>query len=383
MTVIVILLLILIVVFGYEFWAQFFTWLGRIKLGQLTDSEWHEKTHKVLLKWLTKGAPEVLINDNKKNNFIKKINDYGKITSVTYWQDPGLLKAANGLEENVESEVNGLVDRYISEDGEWKILPKRMDNAMLCHEMLSSKYIDKERIKPAMENSAYMLKLSAEKNGTVTYNDTFPEYRLVDTVGMACPFMIKYALEYGEKEYIALAMEQIREYRKYGIDNNSKLPFHGFRKDSETALGVCGWGRGCAWWGIGLVDSLKALLEADGYNREKAELLKISIEFFDSMKNYIHEDGTVDRIVVSYSIQDSSACAMLAYCYAYMAELLKNDGYKELAMKMRDKLKSVTRRSGIIDFSQGDTHGIGFYSERLCIVPAAQGFAISADNLLN
>lgn len=382
MTFVVILLLILIAIFGYELWAQFFTWLGRIKIGQLTDFEWHEKTRKILLKWMVKGAPEVLTNDNKKINFIKKINDYGKITSVTYWQDASLLKAANGMEENVGAEVTGLASRYISEDGEWRVLPKRMDNAMLCYELLASKYIDNDRIKPALENSAYMLKLSAEKNGTISYNEDLPKYRLVDTIGMACPFLIKYALEYHEEEYIAIAMNQIREYREYGIDKTTKLPFHGFVEDSHELLGVCGWGRGCAWWAVGLVDSLKVLLESEGYNKEKTELLRLSVEFLDSMKKYIHDDGTVDRIVVSYSIQDSSACAMLAYCYAYMAELLKNDEYNTLARKMREKLKRFTRRNGIIDFSQGDTHGIGFYSERLCVVPAAQGFAIAADNIL-
>lgn len=382
MSFVVILLLIIIVIFGYEFWMQFFTWLSRIKIGQLTDDEWRTKIRKVLSKWMVKGAPEVLLNDNRKINFVKKINDYGKITSVTYWQDASLLKAANGMEENVEAEVNALTNRYITDDGEWRVLPKRMDNAMLCYELLSSKYINKDRIKPAMENSAYMLKLSAEKSKTIPYNEILPDYRLVDTVGMACPFLIKYAIEYREEEYISLAMNQIREYRKHGVDENSKLPFHGFRNDSYELLGVCGWGRGCAWWAIGLIDSLKTLLDADGHNKEKAELLKLSIEFLDSMKKYIHDDGTVDRIVVSYSIQDSSACAMLAYCYAYMGDLLENDEYKSLAKKMREKLKTVTRRSGVVDFCQGDTHGIGFYSERLCVVPAAQGFAIAADNIL-
>lgn len=384
MKVIVILLLIIIAILGYDVWENFLTWLGRIKIGQLEDFEWHKKTRKILLKWLDKGAPEVLINDNKKVNFFKKINDYGKITSVTYWQDASLLKAANNMKENVETEVRNLAERYIpGNEGEWKILPKRMDSAMLCYELLSSKYIDCEKIKPAMENSAYMLKLAAEKNGSIPYNENFPKYRLVDTVGMTCPFLIKYAIVFNQKEYIDIAMKQIREYRENGIDKKTKLPFHGFCEGSFEPLGVCGWGRGCAWWAIGLVDSLRSLLEADGYNREKAELLKLAIEFLDSMKKYIHDDGTVDRIVVSFSIQDSSACAMLAYCYAYMAELLKNDEYKKLAEKMIQKLKCVTRRNGIVDFSQGDTHGIGFYSEKLCIVPAAQGFAIAADEILN
>lgn len=384
MTIIVILLLIVIAVLGYDRWEEFFTWLGRIKIGQLAESEWHKKTRKILLRWMEKGAPEVLINDNRKISFIKKINDYGKITSVMYWQDASLLKAANGMDENVETEVRLLATRYIpGEDGEWKVLPKRMDSAMLCYELLSSKYVDSKEIKPAMENAAYMLKISAEKNGTIPYNESFPKYRLVDTVGMACPFLVKYAITYNEKEYIDLAVKQIREYRENGIDKTTKLPFHGFCEGSLEPLGICGWGRGCAWWGIGLVDSLRALLDADGYNKEKAELLKISMEFFEALKKYIHDDGTVDRIVISFSTQDSSACAMLAYCYAYLADLLKNEEYKELALKMREKLRSVTRRNGIVDFSQGDTHGIGFYSEKLCIVPAAQGFAIAADNILN
>lgn len=384
MTVIVIFLLIIIAILGYDLWEDFLTWLGRIKIGRLTDSEWHDKTRKILLKWMSKGTPEVLINDNKKVNILKKINDYGKITSVTYWQDASLLKAANSMNENLESEVKNLAERFIpSADGEWKFLPKRIDSAMFCYELLSSKYIDPEKIKPAMGNSAYMLKVAAEKNGSIPYNETFPKYRLVDTVGMVCPFLIKYALVYNEKEYIDIAMKQIREYCKNGIDEKTKLPFHGFCDETFEPLGVCGWGRGCAWWAIGLVDSLRALLDAEGFNREKAELLKLSIEFLDTMKKYIHDDGTVDRIVVSFSIQDSSACAMLAYCYAYMADLLKNEEYKNLAEKMRRKLKFVTRRNGIVDFSQGDTHGIGFYSEKLCIVPAAQGFTIAADELLN
>lgn len=67
MTVIVIFLLIIIAILGYDLWEDFLTWLGRIKIGRLTDSEWHDKTRKILLKWISKGTPEVLINDNKKS----------------------------------------------------------------------------------------------------------------------------------------------------------------------------------------------------------------------------------------------------------------------------------------------------------------------------
>ena len=106
MTVIVILLLIIIAILGYDTWEDLFTWLSRIKIGQLPENEWREKTQKILLKWIVKGAPEVCINDNRKVNFIKKINEYGKITSVTYWQDAALLKAADGIKKDVGTEAS-------------------------------------------------------------------------------------------------------------------------------------------------------------------------------------------------------------------------------------------------------------------------------------
>lgn len=383
MTILIILLLIIIAVLAYDLWEEFLVWLGRIKVGQLSEEEWQSKTKNVLLRWIEKGAPEVLLNENGNMKFIRKINNYGKITSVMYWQDASLLKGANHTAEDVGSEVTAMAARYIpGNDGEWRVLPKRIDAAMLCYELLSSRYTDAQKIKPSMDYVAGMLGSMAEKHGTIPYNESVPEYRFVDAVGMTCPFLIKYALTYNEEKYIDLAMKQIKEYYEHGVNKDFGIPYHCFKENTFEPLGVCGWGRGCAWWALGLTDSLKTLLETDGYNKEKAVLLRYLIEILDAVKKYIKEDGTVERMLFNSSLQDSSACAMLAYCYAYMAELLKNEEYKALAAKMREKLRSVTRRNGIVDFSQGDTHGIGFYSEKLCVVPAAQGFMVALNEML-
>lgn len=383
MTVILIVLLLVIAVLGYDLWDEFWVWLSRIKVGRLPYEEWKRKTRSVLGNWLRKGAPEVPIRENEAVRFIKKINNYGKITSVTYWQDAALLKAASSTDCDFESESEGFVARYINPmTGEWRIMPKKVDSSMLSFELLSSKYTDNEKIKPAMDFIAETLKKSAEENGTVPYNNAVPECRFVDTTGMICPFMMKYAAAYGEEEFVSLAMNQIREYREHGVNDKFKIPYHCFKKETFEPLGVCGWGRGCAWWAIGLTDSLRTLLDMQGFNKEKAELLKYIIELLDAVKKYIAEDGTVNRMIFSFSDQDSSACAMLCYCYAYIGKLTENGEYKSLAIKMREKLRTVTRRDGVVDFSQGDTHGIGFYSERLCVVPAAQGFAIAADEMI-
>ena len=44
---------------------------------------------------------------------------------------------------------------------------------------------------------------------------------------------------------------------------------------------------------------------------------------------------------------------------------------------------SVTRRNGEIDFSQGDTKGIGLYSTTYDIMPFTQGMALRAISILN
>lgn len=383
MKIILIVLLLIIAVLGYDLWDEFYVWFSRIKVGRLPKEAWQKKTREVLGSWLRKGAPEVPIRENESVRFIKKINNYGKITSVTYWQDAALLKAASLTDVDFSAEVEGFVARYINpETGEWRIMPKKIDSSMFSFELLSSKYTDNEKIKPAMDFIANMLKSEAEKYGTVPYNNDVAECRFVDTTGMICPFLMKYAVTYGEDKYIELAMKQIREYREHGVNDKFKIPFHCFKKETFEPLGVCGWGRGCAWWAIGLTDSLQSLLEAEGHSEEKAELLKLTTELLDAAKKYIYEDGTVCRMLFNKSDQDSSACAMLAYCFACIGKLTANEEYKALAVKMREKLMSVTLRSGIVDFSQGDTHSIGFYSERLCIVPAAQGFAIAADEMI-
>ncbi len=383
MTIILIILLLIIAVLGYDLWDEFYVWLSRIKVGRLSQEEWQKKTRKILGDWLRKGAPEVPIRENESVRFIKKINNYGKITSVTYWQDAALLKAASCTEVDYSDEIEGFVARYINQaTGEWRIMPKKIDSSMLGFELLSSKYTDSEKIKPAMDFTAEMLKKADEEYGTVPYNNDVAECRFVDTTGMICPFLMKYAVVYGQDEYIELAMRQIREYREHGVNDRFKIPYHCFKKETFEQLGACGWGRGCGWWAVGLTDSLRSLLEADGHNAEKAELLKLDMELLDAVKGYIYEDGTVSRMLFCKSDQDSSACAMLAYCYAFIGKLIENEEYKALAVKMRDKLRSVTLRNGVVDFSQGDTHSIGFYSERLCVVPAAQGFAIAADEMI-
>lgn len=376
---IIILLLIVLVLLGFDFLDTALNWLGRIKIGTITDDkEWKKSIEKVIEKWLESGTPKVPVDENRRLKLVHKIKNIGKLESTAYWQDAAVLKAATSV-GNMDESVFVLLDRYIDTDnGNWKVQPERVDCAMLAHELLCCDYIDNDMIRPAMDYVASFLESLYEEYGTVPYNINASDVRFVDTVGMICPFLMKYAIVYNEPRFVDIAIDQIKEYRKCGFDKETKIPCHCFNEKTKAPLGIYGWGRGCAWWAIGITDSLKALMESKPYHIEKVILLKYCVEFAAVIKNYQREDGAFARMIFTPSLEDSSAGAMLAYSFAYIAKLTESDELGDCCKKVLRHLKTCTRRNGVIDYAQGDTKGIGFYSDSLRVVPATQGFAVAA-----
>lgn len=384
-TVLAILFFIALIVLLFDFWDDFYNWFMRIKIGRISDlNEWKNAVKRVNTKWIFKGAPVVPKDENQRLKLYNTIKNVKRDSSITFWQDASLLKGISDNDNESEKQAaEKLLERYIDVfTGEWKKEPYNVDAAMLAYEFMSCRYIDNKVIEPAMDYIAEMLKEQYKAYGTIPYNMSIPNIRFVDTVGMICPFLIKYADVYNRPEYIDIAVSQIKEYRKSGFDGNNNLPFHCFNINTADKLGICGWGRGCGWWILGLTDSLKELIKCDGLNREKAVLLKLCIDFLDEMEKYVGDNGAVKRIVLMESLSDSSASAMLAYCYAYLYSITDKEDYREMAEKVTGYLMTVTRRNGVIDFSQGDTKGIGFYSTKYSVIPATQGFALAAVNKL-
>lgn len=376
---IIILLLAVLVVVGFDYLDIFLNWFGRIKIGSIDNKkEWKAATERVIVRWLESGTPRLPVNENKKFRLISVIRNGKKVESTAYWQDAAVLKAAGSVNGGEEGAF-ALLDRYIDIDsGKWLVNPKRIDSAMLAYEMLCCEFIDNASIRPAMDYVAEYLYKLYDDNGTVPYNTAVKDVRFVDTVGMICPFLVKYAVVYNKPEYVDVALSQIKEYRRHGFDKDTRMPYHCFNVKTKAPLGICGWGRGCAWWALGITDSLKTLMSVKTYNIEKVMLLKYGIEFLSSVKAYQRGDGAFGRMLFTPSLEDSSAGAMLAYCFAVLHDLTENDEYKSSCVRLLEHLKSCTRRNGVIDYAQGDTQGIGFYSDTLRVVPATQGFAVAA-----
>ena len=130
-------------------------------------------------------------------------------------------------------------------------------------------------------------------------------------------------------------------------------------------MGLCGWGRGTGWFLLGLIETYSI-------TKDK-ELVRIISELVNVYEIYQMQNGAFSSNVQLKSGADSSITAVMAYFYSFCAKEFGNERYKKIAQKAFKYLMSVTRRNGEIDFSQGDTKGIGFYSQTFDIMPFTQG----------
>jgi unsaturated rhamnogalacturonyl hydrolase len=212
-------------------------------------------------------------------------------------------------------------------------------------------------------------------DGTVAYRKHTTDYRFVDTIGFICPFLVLYGVKFHEPKAIDLAIKQISTFNEYGMLDNYFIPYHTYHIKTKLPAGLFGWGRGLGWYAIGLIDAWDIFPED---NPNKNVLEKSVVSFAKMAFKHQNINGGWSWIVNDKSSRmDSSTTATLAWFFfkAASIESISSDciSAKEKALEY---LKSVTRRDGAIDFSQGDTKAIGIHSNEFDILPFTQGFCL-------
>ena len=147
-------------------------------------------------------------------------------------------------------------------------------------------------------------------------------------------------------------------------------------------LGLCGWGRGLGWFAIGIIDSWR---ELPSNSKHKKELEKIIIKFAKSIIKLQQDNGGWGWTVTRKETRiDSSTTATLAWFLINAAKISEiKDECERATDKSLEYLMSVTKRNGVVDFSQGDTKDIGVYSMLFDILPFTQGFTLRTISKLN
>lgn len=379
--IIIVFLVIILVVCSINYMIDFFFYLKnrycKFHIGRYANfEEWNKAVEKKAVKWLKK-TPTVKITDNSRYMLLDFISGRYRSHTIQSWQKAalilGLIQSRNsGYRKQAKNAALNLLDK----SGSWKNKPRAVDCGMISFAVLKA-IPDSEKIKPAMDESIAIIKKNINKEGMISYTGGKENPDMyVDTLGLVCPFLVLYARKYHVPEYEKLAFKQLKMFHKYGLYKGTALPNHAFEIKSKLPLGVYGWGRGTAWYLIGLMDSYNIFEEATYKSRVRQWLIEAA-EFYLAFQR---PDGGFGSILQRTQTYDSSVTAVMSWFYAKMYEMCKKEDYSNVSKHCREKLLKCTRISGAIDECQGDTKDIGVFAQTYDIMPFAQGMVLRALN---
>lgn len=335
-------------------------WVGRIGIGRLSPPQAREKIAAVARRWLQK-TPAVPVSDQTRFTLPERLRGVYASRKVQSWQQAALLL---GVAQTGDTQaVRAFRDTVLTADGRWRQTPESADAALLAYALLrTAEHTD--AVRAAMDDMYALLRRTAA-GGTVPYTARAAHLRFVDTVGMVCPFLYLYSKTYHCPEAEALCQAQLAEYAEKGLHPATGLPFHAIRPSDGAQLGIGDWGRGCGWYATALAELLRCGADAAVYAEPLSRRL-LSLQL---------SGGAFSRQLLSESCPESTATAMLGHFMYVYGQAADDAACRAAAEKAMRFLHTATRRDGTVDYAQGDTKGIGFYSTRLAPMPAAQGFA--------
>lgn len=378
MSLIVILFFIIIFILLLNYIIDLFFYiknrLCRFHIGRWTKKEWELAIQNKAEKWV-RTPPTVKITDNSRYMLLDFLKGKYRSNTIQSWQKAALiLGLLECKSEDAIRQARRAAEMLLDSTGNWKIKPVAVDCGMLSFAVL--KAIDNpDKIKPAMDYSVKIIKNNINSFGMISYTGgkSNPEM-YVDTIGLVCPFLALYSEVYENIEIGNIAFYQIKMFHKYGLYESTALPNHAFDIYTKLPLGVYGWGRGTAWYIIGLMDTYNNL-----NNKEYVEKLKEWIfEAAEQYINYQHPDGGFGSIIQRTNSYDSSVTATMAWFYKCCNEIFLDSRYEQARKACLNKLLSCTRITGAIDWCQGDTKDIGVFAQTYDLMPFAQGMALRA-----
>lgn len=324
--------------------ANLYIWQSRIHIGRWNDRKvWQQAIEKKTRKWLRR-SPTVKITDESRLILWDIIRGKYRSKTIQSWQDAGMLFALS--EEDAKEYV-------LRHPGLFKKRKPETDHCLLAYILKKKKALPTE-IEQCFKNTVTEYE---KEQKTIPYRQFLPNIRFVDTIGMVCPFL--YLLGFD-----TLAIKQIEEYEKclwMGI-----FPPHAYDTETGSPLGVFDWARGLGWYILGLTETCSL-----PDNRER--ILKLS----ENMLHLQRKDGGFCCMAFNKNERfEASGTALAGLLFVKAFLFSDNKVFLDAALAAEKALMKATRRDGTVDFAQGDTKGIGFYSRTFDRMPFAQGMTL-------
>ncbi len=361
-------------------WRFFGTWGGRIHIGQWKERRpWQDALARTALLW-TKRTPAVPKKDQGRLVLWDMLRGKYADSSIQGWQLAGLLLGLTtyARRRNAVSLTEKLRLLAQAKPSEQDREGCAIDGMLLDYALIEA---DPAGALPRAQRAAEKLLAHRTPAGTLPYRDWQPRVRYVDSIGLACPLMAVSAALTGREELWELTMRQIEEYDVARLPASS-LPAHGFEMERGYPLGLYDWSRGLGWYALGLCEVYRHMKNAD---RPEAEAVaKRILEFAEELLPLQKKTGGFGWMVARpESVFESSGTALIGLMMLTAWRISGDARFLEAARAAERALMKVTRRNGALDMCQGDTKGIGMYSDVWNIMPFAQGMALRLGAELN
>ncbi len=359
-------------VFLSDFLVVQFNNLKRYHIGRWNNKEdWENSVNKCAIKWIS-NPPEILVGDQREHVLLHLIKKNQASMTVQSWQHAELLLGVCAYNHTSEKFVNEIINKYLTNDGNWKNAINKIDYALLSYSLLKN-VSSPQKIKPAMDEMYKFIAHNTCEDQMVSYSQgKKTTIRYVDTLGMVCGFLQLYGHIYNNDDAVKLGYHQIVSFHKEGLYKGTVLANHAYDSRNGLPLGVIGWGRGTGWYLISLADSHEVMHDSH-YKKIIEDYMYEAAEY---LSRFQHADGGFMTILQGGGQYDSSITAIMAYFYAYCFKLSGEKKYSEISRHALEKLKELTMKSGAIDGCQGDTHGLGIFSQNFDVMPFAQGLTL-------
>lgn len=232
----------------------------------------------------------------------------------------------------------------------------------------------------------YICNYKKEMGDTLPYRKHHPKHVYVDGIGMIVPFLCRYGTVFGKEEAIETGVKYIQDFLKYGMDDKTGLPFHGYDLETKVKYGIIGWGRAVGWLMLGLADSLEYIPKG----RIKDELQTALWNLIEAGSRYLREDGYFSwQLTAMEGPKDTSATAMIGYAMQKAVEYKETDAeetgngnitvnskkYKNLIANIKAAIISSCKNGKIYDCS-GECEGFSQYPQVYDAYPWSLGSGV-------
>lgn len=198
----------------------------------------------------------------------------------------------------------------------------------------------------------------------------------VETIGAVCPFLAKYSKVLGDPTAITLATGQVNNLIRFGMDEKSILPYHGYDAQTGMKYGIIGWGQAVGKVMIGLSEMLYYM---DSNSPEYDTVRHFYRRLVDKVETYQADGGLYHwQMAAKEGPADTGASAMILYAIAQSVDDKVLIGiHKSRLLRGTEAIIACIQDDGSLPGASCEAKGFNNYPMVFDSYPWALGAAIS------